>query len=1155
MSGVWLRRSRTKSHPAGLWNRAAQAAALALVLSIDAFALDPSRALGEYTQRRWSVEHGLPQVSVTSIVQDREGYLWIGTFGGLVRFDGVTVTAIPSRCSARILSLGLDPEGELWVGTERSGLCVVRNGVLVPFAPPDGQDIGGVAEIRPSRAGGILAATVNGLVRTGPAFSRVTTAQGLPHDNVMTADEQPDGSILVGTRQGLCLYLKGRCIAPGWSDPLAGIMVETIHRSVNGTIWIGTEKGLYRRQGDSVERIACDSCDGRVRAILEDRDGGLWIGLYEGGVRRIMPRIETLRDREKTAPESIYDLFEDREGNLWVGTGGDGILKLGEGLATGVEIRHNDEILSVLPVVPEGGGHAWVGTRCAGLARVTPLGTRLYGIGDGLANQCVWSLLLDRSGTLWIGSYGDGLYWRKPDGSIERAGGPVTPENLVRAIAEQDERWLLVGTDAGLFRFDRIRRTFELVETTASLDVFFIDARAGDEEVWLGARQGLRVLTNEGLRTIELGPPGAVQTVRAIHRDRAGVAWIGTYGGGLVRLQGDEAFVFNSRHGLVDPAISRILEDDHGRFWLSGNRGVTRVARSELDEVALGKRERVSIDLFDVSDGMPSTETNGGGQPAGSIDRDGVLWIPTLSGVALFDTRRSVRNRVGPPVQIVRVRVNGREIDRHSEHIQLPADARNLEINYTALSFKAPEKVRFRYRLEGFDDQWIDAGNQRAVSYASIPKGNLSFHVIASNEDGVWNEVGDRFTFTMKPHPLETWWVYLLGALLLVALVALIHRGRLKRAAARETALKFEVERRTAELARLAKLTEIINAAVTLEDVLDHLYENLREIVPYDRIGLALLDEDRIVLRAVWSRGERTATGIEQGYEAPVAGSSLAPLLDTGTPRVIDDLEAYLAEHPDSESTRRILSEGIRSSLTCPLRALGRPVGFIFFSSFEPNTYKAAHVDFLSQIAGHLSLIIGKSRLYEDLLATKGRLESANRELELLASADGLTGLANRRAFDERLDSEWRRAAREGTPLSLLMLDVDLFKALNDRYGHATGDGVLRAIAEVLAGLARRAADLPARYGGEEFAVVLPQCGQEAAAAFAETIRDSVERLAISHEASPTGVLSISIGVATMVPGLGDHPTALIEAADSALYEAKRAGRNRVISCSDGANL
>lgn len=365
---------------------------------------------------------------------------------------------------------------------------------------------------------------------------------------------------------------------------------------------------------------------------------------------------------------------------------------------------------------------------------------------------------------------------------------------------------------------------------------------------------------------------------------------------------------------------------------------------------------------------------------------------------------------------------------------------------------------------------------------------------------------------------------------------------------ARERRLEAEMARRAAEWERLGELAERINTAVRLDDVLDHVYSSFRPTIPYDRIGLALIEPDGRTMRATWARGETSAgSALEVGYEAPLEGSSLAPLLESGEPRILGDLERYLAEHPGSESTRRIVADGLRSSLTCPLTAMGRPVGFLFFSSRQRHAYTADHVRFFQRIAHQLSHSVARSRLYDDLLDTQRQLEAAYVELERLAAADPLTGLANRRSFDLTLELEWRRGARTGQPLAVLMVDVDHFKRFNDAAGHAAGDECLRRVAAALVGTLRRAGETVARYGGEEFVAVLPETGIDEAKRAGERLRAAVAALAIEHPDLPSRhFVTISVGGAAVVPGPDTTPSPLVEAADRALYTAKQRGRDRV---------
>ena len=393
----------------------------------------------------------------------------------------------------------------------------------------------------------------------------------------------------------------------------------------------------------------------------------------------------------------------------------------------------------------------------------------------------------------------------------------------------------------------------------------------------------------------------------------------------------------------------------------------------------------------------------------------------------------------------------------------------------------------------------------------------------------------------------ETWWFI---ALLIAGSTTLIWSGlRLRLAAAqrREQELRDMVDRRTQEVRSLGSLTEKINTAVRLEEVLEHVWNSFRTVVPYNRIGFAEVNNENGIVRAVWARSDASEIKIGAGYSAPIGSTSLGRILETGKPRIINDLANYLEKHPQSDATRAIVEEGMRSSMTVPLKAMGRDVGFLFFSSQTPDTYTEKHTRLLARISGQLSMAIEKSRLYDRLLETTTLLEEANERLERAASTDALTGIANRRVFDERLEIEWRRCRRNGQPLSVLMIDIDRFKRFNDLHGHVAGDECLQAVAMTLTNTLARAADLVARYGGDEFGAILPESSQDEAVNLADELRRQIESLELEGRPAAAGI-TVSIGVATEVPSDGPSMADLIRSADANLYIAKNEGRNLVHS-------
>jgi len=343
-------------------------------------------------------------------------------------------------------------------------------------------------------------------------------------------------------------------------------------------------------------------------------------------------------------------------------------------------------------------------------------------------------------------------------------------------------------------------------------------------------------------------------------------------------------------------------------------------------------------------------------------------------------------------------------------------------------------------------------------------------------------------------------------------------------------------------LTTLSRVTEKVNSGMTLDEVLGFVYDSFQPLIPYDRIGVALIDEGGMV-RARWARSAASEIHLGQGYAAPLEGSSLQQVMSSGEPRLINDLEAYLADHPQSDSTRRIVREGMRSSLTGPLVARGRPVGFIFFSSLRPHAFGDPHTELFRQIAGQLSLIVEKSLLLEDLAASNRKLLEAQQALQHQAAHDTLTSLWNRRGIVDVLGMELARAEREGSKLALLVIDIDHFKQVNDAHGHAVGDEVLCEVARRLQeGL--RSTEVLGRYGGDEFIAVLRPCTVATATRVSERLRALVDSTLILTRA---GLIPLTVTVGAVVSTADQvfDPDGLIEVADHALYRAKRAGRNR----------
>ena len=356
------------------------------------------------------------------------------------------------------------------------------------------------------------------------------------------------------------------------------------------------------------------------------------------------------------------------------------------------------------------------------------------------------------------------------------------------------------------------------------------------------------------------------------------------------------------------------------------------------------------------------------------------------------------------------------------------------------------------------------------------------------------------------------------------------------------------LEARFTEFSCLQELTTEIIQGSLLEEVLARIYDAFERIIPYDRIGCALLSDDGQQVRSYWARSRNQSEPLlKAGFTARLAGSSLEPILHSHQPRIINNLADYLHQHPESTATRLILQEGILSSLTCPLIAEGKAIGFLFFSSCQIGTYQALHQRIFLNIARQVSLLIEKSHLYQQVHELNQQLMQALAQLKEQSCRDALTGLLNRGAIMEFLTKMQAESERTSTPCAVIMADVDHFKQINDSHGHPAGDRVLQAVAQTLREQVREY-DAVGRYGGEEFLILLRGSDHHTAGLIAERIRHAIAALALQTATGQPLPVTISLGVAMCDPKAPDNTERLLSAADTALYQAKRHGRNRVCS-------
>jgi two-component system, sensor histidine kinase and response regulator len=792
--------------------------------------LNPHLAITQYTRDIWGVESGLPQNSVIGIAQTSDGYLWLANEEGLIRFDGVRFTVFdkentPQLQANDIRALLVGRQDDLWIGTNGGGLTRYKDGVFTTFTTRDGLANDAILSLHEDAHGALWIGTDGGGMSRywNGRFQTYNTKDGLPDDAVFAICTGPDGSLWVGTHSGLARLRNDQFTTYSTKDGLGKDDIRAIYADRRGDVWVGTNGGGLGRLSDS-RFVTYTTRDGlssnMIWSIGEDVAGSLWIGTGDGGVNRYWDgHFSSYTTKSGLTSDQIWTTFEDKEGNLWIGTKGGGLVRLKGGPFTTITAKEGLSSDVVLPVFEDREGAIWLGTGSAGLNRLKDGKVTVYTTREGLPSDSVFSVNQDGAGTLWAGTR-KGLA-RLVGGRFQTVAAGL-PNEVVQCTYTDHNGDLWIGTRGGLSRYSGGK--FITLSSKEGLSNDNVHSIYEDSlhVLWVGTGGGGLDKFENGRFTAFTRSSGlSNNVVWAIFGDAADGLWLGT-NNGLNYLKDGKFTTFTTRNGLFDDAIFVILDDHRGNLWMSSNRGVFRVAIAELNAFAEGKTLTIRSISYGVADGMKSKECNGGFQPMGWRGRDGTLYFPTMKGLAALDPSHLDNNPLPPNVLIERVIVDHKNFNPRTT-IQLPPGKGEMEFQFTTLSLTSPEKIRFKYMLEGFDKDWVDAGSRRVAYYTNIPAGEYKFRVIASN-DGVWNKNAASSSITLRPHFYQTYGFALMCSVLGAGIFVVVFRLRMRQLRANETKLVLLVDERTRALAHQAR------ALQESEKRFRQLAENIHEI-------------------------------------------------------------------------------------------------------------------------------------------------------------------------------------------------------------------------------------------------------------------------------------------------------------------------------------
>lgn len=764
----------------------------------------------KYIKTVYSTQNGLPQNSINSIVQTRDGYLWLATFGGLVRFDGNTFTTFvtndtPNLINIRISALYEDRNGVLWIGSENGDLMKYQDGKFsVVFQNPSNHR--SIIKIFLDRQNRLW------LLNDGATIFNPETKEAKfyetnemldpnsyfnsPHKDkndfarIFAIKEAPDGSIWMASDGGLIKYQDGKFTN---YFRLKGVPIDIFGNPVDfirdfcfdkqGSIWVlsANEYGRFENGVFTpLFRFSDLPNEKRIEpsALTVDSEGNVFF-VHQKSLYKVSGGNWEKFDISDVIQQNARSLLFDSEGNLWVGTDTEFVQLKSRRIQVYNFSTSNTDWTAVTAIIETPDGSVWSGMT-SNLLRYKNGQFQKVSLTpeSGLkVTSYITSLAVDKNETLWIGTL-DGITNYK-DGHFSKFDYPEEFEKNIGSLFFDKDGALWIGNKfKGVQKYQNGGFTNYNKESGLVSNLIIFITQTRDGALWIGTKEGLSRL-EDGKFTNWTTANGLTNNyVREIYEDQDGNLWIGTYGGGILRYRDGNFIPITSKEGLPEDVISRILVDDLDNFWILGNRGIYSINRQKLNDFADGKIKKVTAAVYTTKDGMITDEGNGGVQYAGWKASDGKLWFPMIKGGVVINPSKS--KTLPPQVHIEKVLLEDKEVDKSFALNVLPGQD-NLQINYTAINFTKPEQLQFRYKVEGYDTDWQDVGTRRTAYYPYLPPGNYTFKVVAITSDGVWGENEANFSIKVSAPFWRTSLFYLLMTFVLLVFVIIFYQRQLQK--------------------------------------------------------------------------------------------------------------------------------------------------------------------------------------------------------------------------------------------------------------------------------------------------------------------------------------------------------------------------------------
>ena len=887
---------------------------LAIILLIGAAVCACMRAesLAGYTRHVWQAADGLPEQTVQAFAQTRDGYLWIGTTGGLLRFDGAHFTVFdrqntPSLHENSVFSLMVSRDGTLWIGTDGGGIASYSNGGFRSWTTQDGTNIDFVRTLVEDADGAVWAGADNGLWRIDrERFVRIDGTPAIPSVSVHAIYRDREGRLWVGGSR--LFHLHGKATREySLGSEASQNQIKSIIQTRDGTLWVGTVTGLNRLLPghDSFERV--QGVTGTVRVLRQTPDGVLWIGTIGQGAFQFNGEDLTRFTAPSSLPSNtVLNFFEDGEKNFWIGTQA-GMLRLTRSQVSVIPLPEaNDSDFGT--IYQDRDGSFWIGS------------TKLFQMKDGkvvprvlpgMSGVHVRNVYRDRSGVLWAGTDGNGVFRISADRTTRLTSRDGMSNNFIRAMTQDHDRSMWIATDAGLNHILGEGPSVRIVSYQPRNGLVHPSIRALIEDsrgdLWIGTERGLSHM-HDGVFTGDAATSALAQMkVWAIHEDADGGLWFGTRNDGLFRFRGGKLAHFSVEDGLAGNAIYQIVEDSAGHLWTSGPNGISLLNRHELDAQAESSRRSLGLTFYSISEMPPSTEIYGGTQPSACITAEGDVWFPSSRGpIHIYPAHNSLLPP--PPLRIQGVLADGVPSAMNGPVVLQPGNSR-LEFSFTPIRLRSQDGLRFRYKLDNFDRDWGAARSSRTADYTNLPAGRYIFRVRTfevENPDAISET---SIEVVQRPFFYRTWW-FIAGCILLVAfLIFAVYQYRVRQVRGRFEAVLEERSRLAREMhdtviqgcTGVSALLEALSMEGSNTDAEDGLMDfarlQLRNTIDEARDAVWNLRQSDIDTNSLGEKLETMIGKVGKEFNLPIAWSV------TGTP--------FGVSHPIAHDLLMVVREGI----------------------------------------------------------------------------------------------------------------------------------------------------------------------------------------------------------------------------------------------------